>query len=90
MSVGAGEPTVMDYDPFDEAVLADAEAYDRLALAAGPVLYFPKYDLYALSHYNHVRAAFADWRRFCSGHGTGIVPYRARRELAPAEPGPGE
>jgi cytochrome P450 len=71
--VSAGKPSVMDHDPFDEGVLADAETYDRLALAAGPVLYFPKYDLYALSHYQHVRAAFADWRRFCSGHGTGIV-----------------
>lgn len=67
------QPSVMTYDPFDEEVLADPEPYDRLALASGPVLYFPQYDLYALCQYEHVRAAFADWRRFCSGHGTGIV-----------------
>jgi cytochrome P450 len=63
----------MDYDPFSAEVLSDPETYDRIALAAGPVLYFPQYDLYALARHEHVREAFADWRRFCSGHGTGIA-----------------
>lgn len=66
-------PAIMDYDPFDEAVLADPVHYDRVAREAGPVLYFPQYDLYAMTRHEHVRAAFTDWRRFCSGHGTGIV-----------------
>ena len=31
-----------------------------IALAAGPVLYFPQYDFYALARHKHVRAAFPD------------------------------
>jgi len=66
-------PAVMDYDPFSPEVLSRGEEYDRIALAAGPVLYFPQYDLYALARHDYVRSAFLDWRGFCSGHGTGIV-----------------
>lgn len=73
MTDSAGQPSIMGYDPFSEAVLADPEPYDREALAAGPVLYFPQYDIYALARHKHVRAALPDWRSFCSGHGTGIV-----------------
>jgi cytochrome P450 len=73
MTEGTGQAAILDYDPFSEEVLADPEPYDRVALAAGPVLYFPQYDLYALARHKLVRAAFPDWRAFCSGHGTGIV-----------------
>jgi len=68
-----GQAAILEYDLFSEEVLADPEPYDRVALAAGPVLYFPQYDLYALARHKLVRAAFPDWRAFCSGHGTGIV-----------------
>ena len=73
MIEGTGRLAIMDYDPFSQGVLANPEPYDRVALAAGPVLYFPQYDLYALARHKLVRAAFSDWRAFCSGHGTGIV-----------------
>jgi cytochrome P450 len=79
MSQAVGHPSVLSYDPFSEAVLADPERYDREALAAGPVLYFPQYDLYALARHKLVRAAFPDWRAFCSGHGTGIL-HTGRKE----------
>jgi len=79
MTSNSGSPSIMDYDPFSPEVLADPEPYDRRALAAGPVLYFPQYDLYALARHRHVRAAFSDWRRFVSGHGTGIV-HTGRKE----------
>lgn len=73
MTSDVTSPAVMDFDPFSMEVLTDPEPYDVKALAAGPVLYFPQYDLYALARHKHVRAAFSDWRRFCSGYGTGIV-----------------
>lgn len=68
--------SVIDIDPFDEAVLRDPGAFDSAALAAGPVLYLPKYDLWALARHELVKSAFTDWRRFSSASGTGLTNIR--------------
>jgi len=72
----APAPTIIGTDPFSEATLRDPGVFDRDALSAGPVLYLPQYDLWALARHDLVKAAFADWRRFSSASGTGLTNIR--------------
>lgn len=69
-------PCVIEIDPFAEATLRDPAMFDRAALAAGPVLYLPQYDLWALARHDLVKSAFTDWRRFSSASGTGLTNIR--------------
>jgi 4-methoxybenzoate monooxygenase (O-demethylating) len=69
-------PTIIELDPFAQSTLRDPRRFDRAALAGGPVLYLPQYDLWALARHDLVRAAFADWRRFSSASGTGLTNIR--------------
>lgn len=69
-------PSVIDIDPFAEETLRDPAAFDSAALTAGPVLYLPQYDLWALARHELVKSAFADWRRFSSASGTGLTNIR--------------
>ena len=43
---------------------------------AGPVVYFARYDLWALGRYEDVRTAFSDWRTYSSAAGTGLTHIR--------------
>lgn len=70
------EPCVIDIDPFAEETLRDPAAFESEALSAGPVLYLPKYDLWALARHELVKSAFTDWRRFSSASGTGLTNIR--------------
>jgi cytochrome P450 len=70
---GASTPAIIELDPFSEDVLRHPHTFDRAALDGGTVLYLPQYDLWALARYDHVKAAFADWRRFSSAAGTGLT-----------------
>lgn len=69
-------PSVIDIDPFAEETLRDPAAFDSAALTAGPVLYLPQYDLWALARHELVKSAFTDWRRFSSASGTGLTNIR--------------
>lgn len=65
--------TQIDIDPFAESTLLDPRRFDEVALAAESILYLPRYDLWALARHDHVKSAFADFRRFSSASGTGLT-----------------
>jgi 4-methoxybenzoate monooxygenase (O-demethylating) len=65
-----------DADPFDLELLADPRALHEELREAGPVVYLPKYDLYAFARYSEVHAALVDWQTFQSSAGVGLLDFR--------------
>ncbi|WP_197435611.1 hypothetical protein [Agrobacterium vitis] len=49
---------VWDIDPYDEAVLADPNAYYAELRAKGPLVYIPKYSILASGRYEETKEIF--------------------------------
>ena len=88
----AMHPPTLDDDPFDDAVLADPYEFHARLRAAGPVVYLPRYDVYATGRFEEVHACLTDWRTFVSGRGVGLAdfahetPWRPPSLLLEADP----
>ncbi|ACM40262.1 MULTISPECIES: cytochrome P450 [Rhizobium/Agrobacterium group] len=67
---------VWDIDPYDEAVLADPNAYYAELRAKGPLVYIPKYSILASGRYEETKEIFSDHARFVSSRGVGLNDFR--------------
>ena len=61
-------------DLWSDAVLADPYPTFAELRAAGPVVWLERYGVAALTRFEPVQAALADWRRFSSARGVGLEP----------------
>jgi 4-methoxybenzoate monooxygenase (O-demethylating) len=55
-----------DFDPFALDVIKDPQHYDGLIREAAPVVYFPKYDVWATGRHAQIEQMMRDWRTFSS------------------------
>lgn len=77
MTAGAfSDRPVLDIDPFSEETLANPDPVDIAIREAGPVVWIPKYGVWATGHDAICREVFGDWERFPSSHGTGLANIR--------------
>jgi 4-methoxybenzoate monooxygenase (O-demethylating) len=67
-----GPPPRLDLDPFASEWLRDPYAFHKALRDAGPVVFLPKHNCYAVGRYEEVKLAFSDWKRFSSAAGTGL------------------
>ena len=89
-------PTVeapsLDDDPFGTEVLTDPYDFHRRLRDAGPVVYLPRYGIYAMGRFEDVKAALTDWETFVSSRGAGLAdfakeePWRPPSLLLEADP----
>ncbi|MEV4732440.1 cytochrome P450 [Saccharopolyspora sp. NPDC049426] len=66
-------------DPFDHAVLEDPLPLHAELREAGPVVFLPEHDVFAVARYEQVRAALTDWQRFQSAAGVGLANFRTEK-----------
>jgi hypothetical protein len=78
-----GTLPVSDEDPFSHEVLEEPTAFHARLREAGPVVYLPRYDLYAFSRYAEVHAALVDWQEFQSAAGVGLSNFRYEEPWRP-------
>jgi cytochrome P450 len=71
-TAAAATPFATDLDLFSDEVLLDPFPHYRTLRDLGPAAYLTRYDLWALTRYDQVRAALADWRTFSSAQGPGL------------------
>src|SRR5580692_10786120 len=65
----------LDIDPFCQAFFDDPFPAHATLRDAGPVVYLPRYDLFAMARYDHVQAALTNWRDFSSARGVGLSDF---------------
>lgn len=59
-------------DLFADEVLQDPYPFYAELRAQGPAVYLDRHDAWALTHYQHVRAALRDWESFSSAEGVAL------------------
>lgn len=86
------EARPLDFDPFDEAALADPYAHHDALRDAGPVVWLEPVGCHAMARYAQVQPALKDWQTFVSGRGVGLAdfsreePWRPPSLLLEADP----
>jgi 4-methoxybenzoate monooxygenase (O-demethylating) len=84
--------SALDFDPFDEAALADPYAHHDLLRDAGPVVWLEPIGCHAMARHVNVSAALKDCHTFISGRGVGLsdfekeAPWRPPSLLLEADP----
>lgn len=56
----------IDFDLFGPEVIRDPREYDTRIREAGPVVYFPDYDVWATGRHEHIETMMRDWKTFSS------------------------
>jgi len=83
---------VLDVDPFSEDLLHDPYPYHARLREAGPVVWIPRYGIYATGRHEQVRDLFADHASFISSAGVGLAnfnkepPFRPKSLILEADP----
>jgi cytochrome P450 len=65
----------LDIDPYCQAYFDDPYPAHAAMRDAGPVVYLPRYDVYAVARYDEVRAILTDWRSYASARGVGLSDF---------------
>ena len=87
----AGVP-VVDVDPFSDAFLTDPYADHERMREAGPIVWIPRYGIYASARYQEVRAILNDHATYISSAGVGLAdfnketPFRPKSLILEADP----
>lgn len=55
-----------DYDMFARDVIRDPQTHDAVVRETGPVVYMPRYDVWATGRHDVVQRMYRDWRTFSS------------------------
>lgn len=69
----------LEIDPYERATLvAPYDYYDALR-EVGPLVYLPRYDVYATGRHDEVTAILKDWQTFCSSRGVGLSDFQKEK-----------
>jgi 4-methoxybenzoate monooxygenase (O-demethylating) len=74
----------LDFDPFDEAALADPYAHHDALRDAGPVVWLAPIGCYGMARYAQVQPALKDWQTYISGRGVGLSDFAREEPWRPA------
>lgn len=78
-----GQAPHLDFDPFDEAVLADPYAHHAMLRDAAPAVWFAPRGCYGMARYGDIAAALKDWQTFISGRGVGLTDFALEEPWRP-------
>jgi 4-methoxybenzoate monooxygenase (O-demethylating) len=74
---------VLGVDPFGEDNLTDPYPMHELLREAGPVVFLPRYRVWAMARHQDVYATLTDHQTFCSSRGAGLADFRKERSWRP-------
>jgi cytochrome P450 len=83
---------VVDVDPYSDGFLTAPELYHERLREAGPVVWIPKYEVFATARHAEVRTVLRDHETYISSAGVGVAnfnhetPFRPKSLLLEADP----
>jgi cytochrome P450 len=72
-----------DFDPFSREFYDNPYPAHEAMREAGPVVWIPRYGIWAMARHDDVHAAFNDWQTFCSGRGVGLSDFAKEKPWRP-------
>jgi cytochrome P450 len=72
-----------DFDPFDEAVLAEPYRHHARLRDAGPAVWFPAIGAYGVARYGEVKAILDDPQTYVSSRGVGLADFATEAPWRP-------
>lgn len=76
MEPPVGDFDVLDIDPYSKDSLSDPTRYAAAIREAGRAVWLPRYRMWAVARFEHVKAALDNWKVFVSGFGTALNDAR--------------
>jgi cytochrome P450 len=92
MNMNPDDVPVVDVDPFSNDFLTSPYADHERMRAAGPIIWIPKYGIYASARHEEVRAILNDHVTYISSAGVGLAdfnketPFRPKSLILEADP----
>ncbi len=77
---------IIDIDPYGADFLSGPYPFHAALRDAGPVVWLPRYAVFALARHAEVRASLVDAERFCSSAGLGLSNFHAEAPWRPLSP----
>ncbi len=77
------DPPTLDIDPFADEFLREPEPFHAAMRDAGPVVFLPRYQVWAMARFADVHAAMRDHKTFCSSAGVGLSDFRKEKPWRP-------
>ena len=72
-----------DFDPFSREFYDNPYPAHEAMREAGPVVWIPRYQIWAMARHAEVHAAFNDWQTYCSGRGVGLSDFAKEKPWRP-------
>jgi cytochrome P450 len=72
-----------DIDPFSREFLAEPYLFHEQLRETGPIVRLPRYDVWAVTRYEHVSTVLNNWEIFGSGGGVGIANFHKEGNWRP-------
>jgi 4-methoxybenzoate monooxygenase (O-demethylating) len=76
-------PELVDLDPFSTEFLSSPSSFHEQLREAGPVVWLPRYGIWAMARYEQVSSALNDWQTYCSRHGAGLANFNKEKPWRP-------
>ena len=72
-----------DFDPFSKEFFDNPYPAHEAMREAGPVVWIPRYRLWAMARHDEVHAALNDWQTYCSSRGVGLSDFAKEKPWRP-------
>jgi cytochrome P450 len=72
-----------DFDPFSRAFFDNPYPAHQAMREAGPVVWIPRYKLWAMARHDEVHGALNDWQTYCSSRGAGLSDFAREKPWRP-------
>lgn len=81
-------PPVLDIDPYGDDFLSDPDPGRDILRDGGPIIFLPKYGVYATARMTIIREIFHDYNNFSSSAGIGLLDRRDTASHSHRRPSP--
>ncbi|MEA2839202.1 MAG: hypothetical protein QOF41_532 [Methylobacteriaceae bacterium] len=72
-----------DFDPFSRAFFDNPYPAHEAMREAGPIVWIPRYKLWAMARHDEVHGALNDWQTYCSSRGAGLSDFAKEKPWRP-------
>jgi len=74
---------VLDIDPYSDDFLRDPYPHHSAIRDAGPVVWIPMYETWAIARFKEMQACLKDFETFCSSAGVGLANFKNEKPFRP-------